>query len=415
MTRVAGRLSGDRGAILVQVASALVAFTMLSAFVIDYGVLVISRGQAQAAVDAAALAGATALAYDSYTDRSAAGPAAATARAVAEKNLVWNEAASIDVDPNIVCESTWEAGPSATPIQACVEVKAFRNDARGNPIAAYIAQLMGTRTFGVSAAAIAETKDSNATDCLKPLAIPDKWIERHPAPPVPWPTGSTFDRWDPANPAVLLPPATRDSYIAPDPLSAGTGLTMTSEFGLQVTLQSGTIASPISEIRPWYYLPVQIPDSRWGPNAVRENTNSCAAARVAIGDRLNFVPGGIPANAALVAAGLQDLVDRDPAAGWNAVTRRVENSCADRLVGRCASMSPRIIALAVYDVTDLADASQAGGAASVLVTNIVGFFIEAVAGTSATGRIVRHPGQRDPGAITLFDASSFLRASLLVK
>jgi hypothetical protein len=148
---------------------------------------------------------------------------------------------------------------------------------------------------------------------------------------------------------------------------------------------------------------------------VRENTNSCAAASVAIGDRLNFVPGGIPANAALVAAGLQDLVDRDPAAGWNAVTRRVENSCADRLVGRCASMSPRIIALAVYDVTDLADASQAGGAASVLVTNIVGFFIEAVAGTNATGRIVRHPGQRDPGAITLFDASSFLRASLLVK
>src|SRR3989442_15801258 len=57
MTRVAGRLSGDRGPILVQVASALVAFTMLSAFVIDYGVLVISRGQAQAAADAAALAG----------------------------------------------------------------------------------------------------------------------------------------------------------------------------------------------------------------------------------------------------------------------------------------------------------------------------------------------------------------------
>jgi Flp pilus assembly protein TadG len=415
MTRVAGRLSGDRGAILVQVASALVAFTMLSAFVIDYGVLVISRGQAQAAVDAAALAGATALAYDSYTDRSAAGPAAATARAVAAKNLVWNEAASVDVNVNIVCESTWEAGPSATPIRACVEVNAFRNEARGNAISAYIAQLMGTSTLGVSAAAVAETKDSNATDCLKPLAIPDKWIERFPAPPVAWPTGSTFDRWDPANPAVLLPPATRDAYIAPDPLSAGTGLTMTTEFGLQVTLQPGTIAVPISEIRPWYYLPVQIPDSRWGPNAVRENTNSCAVASVAIGDRLNFVPGGIPANAALVGAGIQDLINLDPGASWNAVTQRVEGSCADLLVGRCASMSPRIIALAVYDVTDLADASHAGGATSVLVTNIVGFFIEGVAGTSATGRIVRHPGQRDPGAITLFDASSFLRASLLVK
>jgi Flp pilus assembly protein TadG len=413
------QLGSERGAILVQVATALFVFTMLSAFVIDYGVQLISRNQVQAAVDAAALAGATALAYDSYTDRSATGPAHATAQAVAKKNLVWSEAASVDVDPNVVCESTWEAGASAAPIRACVEVKAFRNEARGNPIPTYIAQLMGIHALGVSAAAIAEAKDSNATDCLKPLAIPDRWLERYPAPPVAWPTGSTFNRWDPDNPAVLLPPATRDAYTPPNQLGAGTGLTMDA-FGLQVTLQPGEIASPIAPIAPWRYLPVQIPDSRWGPNAVRENTKSCASssvakASVAIGDRLNFVPGGIPANAALVGIGFQDLVNLDLAASWNAVTQRVEGSCADLLVGRCASMSPRVIALALYDATDLADASQAGGATSVLVTNIVGFFIESVAGTDATGRIVRHPGQRDPAAITLFDASSFLRASMLVK
>jgi len=111
---------------------------------------------------------------------------------------------------------------------------------------------------------------------------------------------------------------------------------------------------------------------------------------------------------------LTALVARDPDAVWNAVTQRVEGSCADAPV-RCASMSPRIIALPVYDPIDLADASLAAVPASVRVTNIVGFFIEGVAGTNATGRIVKHPGLRDANGIILTDASSFLRASLLVK
>jgi hypothetical protein len=194
---------------------------------------------------------------------------------------------------------------------------------------------------------------------------------------------------------------------------------MNDQFGLQVTLQPGEIASPIAPIGPWRYLPVQIPGSAWGPNAVRENTNACAASRVAIGDSLNFVPGGVPGNAPLIALGLRDLIDLDPDARWNAVTQRVEGSCADLLAGICgtrrATMSPRIIALAVYDPKTLADASQAGAATSVRLTNMVGFFIESLAGTNATGRIVRHPGLQDGGAITLFDDSSFLRASLLVK
>jgi hypothetical protein len=93
----------------------------------------------------------------------------------------------------------------------------------------------------------------------------------------------------------------------------------------------------------------------------------------------------------------------------------VEDSCADLLVGRCASMSPRIIAIALYDPLQFADDSHDGAPAQIRVRNIVGFFIESVTGNEATGRIVRHPGQFNPAAITLFDASSFLRASLLVE
>src|SRR5581483_6612321 len=56
------RIGGDRGAILVPVACALLLFTVLSAFVIDYAVQLVGRAQVQNAADAAALAGATALA-----------------------------------------------------------------------------------------------------------------------------------------------------------------------------------------------------------------------------------------------------------------------------------------------------------------------------------------------------------------
>jgi len=283
------------------------------------------------------------------------------------------------------------------------------------PIPAYLAQLMGMTSFGVAATAIAESKDANATDCLKPMAIPDRWIERYPVNPGTWSDSSTFDRWNPANPAVLLPVASRDAYTAPDQLANGTGLTLTVDFGTQATLKPGSLSSPISTISPWMYLPVQIPGSAYGPNDVRSNTQSCAAARVKVGDRLNFPPGGVAANAALIGNGLLALYNRDPGAHWNAVTQRVEGSCADLLVGPCGSMSPRIIALPVYDLTDLADASHGGGATSVLVRNIVGFFIDSVAGTWATGHITRHPGLFQSTAITLSDTSSFLRASLLVQ
>jgi hypothetical protein len=188
-------------------------------------------------------------------------------------------------------------------------------------------------------------------------------------------------------------------------------------FGKQVTLRPGSTTTPIATVSPWMYLPVQIPGSTWGANNVLDNTRSCAGAagKVSVRDWLGLAPGGVAANAPLIAAGLDELIDQDPEATWNVDTKRVEDSCADLLVGRCASMSPRIIALALYDPREFADDSQAGVPAQVHVRNIVGFFVDSVSGNEATGWITRHPGQFNPAAITLFDASSFLRASLLVE
>lgn len=418
------RLVGERGSAVVQVAVALMVFTTLSAFVIDYGIQVVARSEIQNATDAAALAGASALAYENYSDRSATGAATTAAVAMAGQNLVREQqldATTADVTFP-VCESSYEAAASGSPKLGCVQVTAYRSATRSNAIPALFASVLGVASYGVAASAIGEAKDANATDCLKPLAIPDRWSERYPVnSPNSWSAGSTYHRYDPANPAALLPVAQRDIYTAPDQIAAGTGVRMTGTIpntvwlGAQVTLRQGSIATPISTISPWMYLPVQIPDSRWTPNAVRLNTNSCAAASVAIDDELGIVPGGIAANAALAADGLRDLVAADPNAVWNSVTRRVEGSCAELLVGRCASMSPRVIALPLYDPYQLTEQSHGAGATSVRVRNFVGFFIESVSGTDATGRITTHPGQIDPAAITLYDASSFMRASFLVK
>ena len=52
------RLRDDRGAIIIHVAFALLALLAFSAFVVDMGVMWVSRRQAQNAADAGALAGA---------------------------------------------------------------------------------------------------------------------------------------------------------------------------------------------------------------------------------------------------------------------------------------------------------------------------------------------------------------------
>ena len=65
------RLSSERGAVLIQVAVCLLVLLAFSAFVVDYGVMWASRGQAQTAADASALAGAISMAYETEGNAAA--------------------------------------------------------------------------------------------------------------------------------------------------------------------------------------------------------------------------------------------------------------------------------------------------------------------------------------------------------
>ncbi len=64
ITRRRARGDSERGAVMIQAAVTMVVLLGFAAFVVDYGVLWLSRDQAQHAADAGALAGAVSLAYD---------------------------------------------------------------------------------------------------------------------------------------------------------------------------------------------------------------------------------------------------------------------------------------------------------------------------------------------------------------
>src|SRR5687768_1164486 len=92
----ASRRHSEQGAVFIHVAIALLALLMFMAFIADYGLWLTSRAQAQNAADAGALAGASALAFDT----------SATDRWDRARNVAWHTATRNRV---------WSAMPGAVP------------------------------------------------------------------------------------------------------------------------------------------------------------------------------------------------------------------------------------------------------------------------------------------------------------
>src|SRR5688572_30574593 len=83
------RLSRDQsGMSYVFIGLGMMAFMSASMLAIDVGMLMTSRSQAQNSADAGALAGATALVFNDWDDRSAGGPAVTHAISAATANKV---------------------------------------------------------------------------------------------------------------------------------------------------------------------------------------------------------------------------------------------------------------------------------------------------------------------------------------
>jgi hypothetical protein len=388
-------MNGDRGAVLVHVAIALVAVLAFTVFVIDFGALWVSRRQAQNAADAGALAGALGLAFDNPLDRGPGGPAVRSALGVARRNYVWGQAPSV-----LESDVTFVTCPDGSP--DCVRVDVYRNTDRGNPLPVFMGPLLGLESQNIRATATAESHIANASSCLKPWGLADKWAEHYPVDGAPWTPTSTFDKYDARG--NLLP--NPDVYIPPSAAGSGTSFTLEADYGIQARLKVG---SPSEAITPGWFSPLRLTGT--GGSEYRTNISGCAGQKWGIADEIPIEPGNMVGP---TRQGVQDLIDLDPGAHWVGGLSPIAGSCVT--AGTCPqfTMSPRIVAVPVFDV-DVFVSSRHSGHARVVVRNILGFFIDGFQGNDVLGHLMTGPGIYDPELGPVPPGAAFLRAVWLVR
>jgi Flp pilus assembly protein TadG len=377
MTRARHVRDSERGAILVHVAAALVMLIALSAFAVDFGLFWLGRGEAQNSADAGAMAGAIGLAYDSSTNTSDTGPAKLSAVTAARANLVVDQAPAIDVSTDV----TFVDCPDGTKAPACIRVNVYRDGAHGNPLPTWFGNLVGVTSQDTKATATAEAGGANATNCLRPWMVPDKWQE-------------------------VTPPATTyngsDVYSPPDPTTGlgGTGYNVASDYGTIITLHPGR---PQDAISPSDYYDVDLTDSTGGHD-YRTNISTCINTTEAIGAAVTTLPGSDVGNTKI---GVKALVAEDPNAVWNPTTKRVENSAY--------AVSPRIVPVALFSPAEFASLNRTTGRFQLQIVNILGFFVQTISGgADITGVLVSRPGELVAGP-TVGPAASFIKYIQLVR
>lgn len=371
MRRITRLYCDESGMSLVFVGMGLMAFLSASMLAIDVGMLMTARSQAQNSADAGALAGAVALFYDDYDDRTPDGPAVTSAISGATANQVM--AAEVSVTPDDV---EFLNDPAGAPNQIRVTVR--RTAQRGNPVSTLIAQFFGTASADISATATAELSPANAMTCVKPFTIPDRWIERQNQP---WDPSDTYDAYDNqgrplANPDVYIPAVDANGNVNPD----YTGYNNERERGTRLVIR----AHQGSNINASFYFSIAI-GGVTGGSPYRWNIANCNQHIMHWGEMLVQEPGAM---AGPTSQGIQDLIARDPGAYWDNVTNRVAGSSYD-------GQSPRVFPIPLYDPEFYDIGKRNGRNADLKVANWIGFFAEQVTSQGIIGRIIPIGGVRD--------------------
>lgn len=360
----------EEGFSLVFIALGFLAFLSASMLAIDLGMLMTSRNQAQNSADASALAGATALVYDNWDDRTPNGPAVQNALTAARVNQVIG--GTVSIAPADVVFLNDPAG-----LNDRVQSTVYRDAAHGNPMPTFIARYFGTATVNISATATAEASSANAETCVLPFTIPDKWTEKSDGKGVldgPWAPDKTYDQWftkgSNQNGGTALP--SPDVYVPPG-TTGYTGYNDSTDKGLELILK----ANNQNKVSPSVYNPWDLPGSTGGSD-YRNNIATCNTAIVKIGDFLVPETGNMTGP---TQSGTTDLIAKDPNAYWDTTCNCVKGSSFGR--------SPRIGIVPLYNPTVYANGQQSGKSQPQLqVTNYLGFFIEDVDnGGNVRGRI----------------------------
>jgi Flp pilus assembly protein TadG len=398
------RTASERGAIMIQVGITILVMSAFAMFVVDYGVMWVSRNQAQNSADSGALAGAVALALDSFTDHSDTGPAKVAAQKFAQSNYVFGEQPDVNITTDVRFYSDDPAAfPALCSNDDCVRVDVYRNQTRGNPLPTIFGWLVGVQDQGVRATATAQAGAANASNCLKPWAVLDKWAESTGV----WTSDSTFD-------PVTKP---EDTYQAPNGSDPGTSYTLKNDLGLKIKLKVGDPSNSKETFGAGWFSPIDLGGT--GGDVYRDNISGCASGTYAIGGTLSVENGNMIGP---TKQGVDALTALDPDAHWDG--KKVAGSCVEPPYSCDAkgySASPRIVAIPVintqdaYDQVHNGDHTQGAGNMTVKIVAILGFFVEGMDGNDVVGYLCTKPDLLVSNGGSVAPGAAFLTAIRLVR
>jgi hypothetical protein len=347
----------ERGMSYVFVGVGFMAFLAATTLAIDVGMFMTARAQAQTSADSGALAGALALYYDDYNNRTASGPAVQNALAASRDNQVINQ--QVSVQPTDV---TFPLSPAG--LNNRVRVHVYRSAERRNALRTLMGRFFGVNSANVDAVATAEASPANAMTCVKPFTLPDKWIEKQD-PGGFDPATSTFDSAD--NKGNPLP--NPDIYIPADQ-PGYTGYNADRDRGMELMIRAGTG----NGIQPSFYFSYAMGGDTGG-SSYEWNIANCNTTVMGWGDLLLMEPGNMvgPTD-----QGVDELLAKDPDAYWDSGTNSPVST---------VHPSPRVVAIPLYDPQYYDTGKLGGRTADLKVANYIGFFIERRQGNNVYGRI----------------------------
>jgi len=328
---------------------ALMMFLILgmSALVVDYGMIKAAKAEAQRAMDAAALAGASAfLIPDPATDYAAV--AEERAHEFAQKHAV----------------RTLPITEAEDSVTVDVAARTVRVDWYRSNLPLWFANVFGSSTMGLRASATARASQSGTVNCLKPVALPDMWQNNNNtadpgkgAKPKPvledQNANGLWDYVDVNSNGILDPgemePWTFNDGDVYDPTTTAYGkesrdglgsgyISKTRDYGRQILVQT---FDPADALVSSYF-------HTWAENENTRGTDSMAAAirgerctTGTVGTEYRQGNGGKEP----LGDAWEDLISKDASARWNDATNTVDGS---RYYGEWLEQSPRVVTVGLY-------------------------------------------------------------------
>lgn len=396
----------ERGAILVQVAVAMLALVAFSALTIDYGIIWMSRRQAQNVADAAALSGAISMAFDAPGDFNRARLAAKT---VGEENTVFGLRPTIELGEGDNADITQDISFPDCPESAggfeerCIRVNVYRNAFR-DPLPTFFAKIFDIHAQGIRATATAQWVAGNQIQCLLPFAAIDRWSDSYDDN-----KDNTYFKTDSiTNPGVdgwspndHYQPRQGDTYVPPyNGNTNHTGWKTTTDYGRQLIIKAGSLNDKVYS--SGWALQVDLPDST-GSKDYNWNIRNCNEQPVGIAkeeeecDAVNEPIGCISIKTGMAQGptrdGITAVYSYDPGARWDWNADGPNGEGAGGIVGGKGFASPRVRPMVILDIDHYMAQGCSGTTCIGKVANVIGFFVEGMC------RDVANRGELDPGMV----------------